>query len=76
MLTRSTGTRLDDQRKDHIDKKRTQAKESSKKLQTHNQTNDDVENINNINNGRDLLLANKLRRNRKDAAKDPQSYFT
>ena len=41
--------------------KRTQTKEPSKQLQTHNLPTNDVENINNTNKGRNLLFANKHR---------------
>ena len=70
MPTRSTRTRLDDQRKNHIDPKR--QKNRPKQLQTHNLPSDDVENINSTNKGRDLLLANKLRIVTWGAEKMPQ----
>ena len=56
MLTRSTSTRMDNQRKDHIDPKASKQRNYSKQLQTHNLPTDDVENINSTNWGRDLLL--------------------
>ena len=59
MLTRSTSTWLDDQRKDHIDPKEPKQSNHSKQLQTLNLPTDDVENINSRNKERDLLLANK-----------------
>ena len=61
MLTRSTSTWGDDQRKDHIDPKGPKQRNYSKQLQNHNSPTDDVENINSTNKGRDLLLANKPR---------------
>ena len=60
-LTRSTRTRMDDQRKDHIDPKEFEQRHRSKQQQTHNLPTDDVENIKSTSKGRDLLLANKLR---------------
>ena len=51
---------MDDQRKDHIDPKRPKQRNCPKQLQTHNLPTDDAENINSINKGRDLVLANKL----------------
>ena len=59
MLTRIISTWLDDKKKDHIDPKRTQAKDCSKQLQTDNLPTDDVENINSTNKRRDVLLTNK-----------------
>ena len=61
MPTWSTRTRVDDQRKDHIDSEGPLQGNSPKQLQTQNLRNDDVENINNTNKGRDLLLTYKLR---------------
>ena len=52
---------MDDQRNDHIDTKGPKQRNRPKQLQTHNLPTNDVENINNTNKGRDLLLANKLR---------------
>ena len=57
----STRTRMDDQRKYHIDPKAPKQRNRPKQLQTHNLTTDDVENIDSTNKGRDLLLANKPR---------------
>ena len=59
--TNSTRTRIDDQRKDHIDPKGPKQRNRPKQLQTHNLPTDDVENINCTNKGRDLLLTNKPR---------------
>ena len=56
MPTRSPSTRLDDQRKDHINPEGAYEGNHPKQLQTHNLPT--LENINNINKGRDLLLAN------------------
>ena len=78
MRTGSTRTRMDDQRKDHFNPEGLPQRNPSKQLQTYDLLTDDVENINSTNKVRDLLLANKRLRNRKDAAKDPeaqQSYF-
>ena len=46
MSTRSTRTRMDDQRKDHIDPKGTKQRNHPKQLKTHNLPTEDVENIN------------------------------
>ena len=77
MPTKSTYTRMDDQRKDHIDTKEPKQRNRPKQLQTHNLPTNDVENIYSTNKGRDVLLANKPRfvplTNRKDAAKDPEA---
>ena len=54
-------TRMDDQRKDHIDPKGPKQRNRSKRLQTHNLLTDDVENINSTNKEKNLLLANKPR---------------
>ena len=62
MLTRSTSTWLDDERKDHINPKGPKQRNCSKKLQTVNLPTNDVENTNCTNKGKDLLLANKLQR--------------
>ena len=51
---------MDDQRKDQIDLEGP-TQEKCRKLQTDNLPTDDVENINRINVGRDLLLATKPR---------------
>ena len=59
--TKSTCTRMDDQRKDHSDPKGPKQRNRTKKLETHNLPTDDADNINRTNKGRDLLLANKLR---------------
>ena len=59
MLTRSTGTRLDYQKKYHIDPKGPKQSNCSKKLQTDNLPTNDVENTNSINKGKDLQLTNK-----------------
>ena len=61
MPTNSTRTRVDDQRKDHIDTKVLKLRNRPKQLQTHNLPTNDVENINRTNKGRNLLLANKPR---------------
>ena len=61
MPTKSIRTRMDDQRKDHIDPKGSKQRNRSKLLQTHYLPTDDVENINRSTMGRDLLLANKPR---------------
>ena len=50
---------MDDQRKDHIDPKGPKQRNRSKQQQIHNLPTDDVENINSISKGRDLLLADK-----------------
>ena len=75
MSTRSTCVQIDDQRKDHIDPKTSPQRNCSKQLQTHNLCTYDVENANGINEGIDLLLANKSnglfpKRNRKDITND------
>ena len=57
MPTRNTRTRMDDQRKYHIDPEGPTQRNRPKQLQTHNLPTDDVENINSKNTGRDLLLA-------------------
>ena len=59
MPTRSTCTRTDDSRKDHIDPEGPTQGDNPKELQTHNLLTDDEENINSTNKGRDLLLVNK-----------------
>ena len=46
MSTRKTRTRMDDQRKGHIDPKGPKKRNRPKQLQTHNLPTDDVENIN------------------------------
>ena len=61
MPTKSTRTRMDHQRKDHIDPKLPKPRSRPKQLQTHNLPIDDVENINSTDKGRDLQLANKPR---------------
>ena len=50
---------MDDQRKDHIDRKGPSQRKTLKQLQTHNLPSDNVENINCTNKGRDSLLANE-----------------
>ena len=60
MPTRSTRTRMDEPRKDHIDPKGPKKRNCPKQLQTYNLPTDDVENISGINKGRELLLTNKL----------------
>ena len=60
MPTKSTRTRIDYQRKDHIDPKVPKQRNCFIQSQIHNLLTDDVENINSTNKGRDLLLANKL----------------
>ena len=59
MLTKSTCTWMDNQRKDHIDTKGPKQRNRPKQLQTHNVPTNDWENINSTNKGRNLLLANK-----------------
>ena len=61
MPIRSTRTRMDDQKRDHLDPKGPKQRNSPKQLQTHNLLADDVKNINSTNKGRDLLLPNKPR---------------
>ena len=61
MPTKSTRTRINDQRKDHIDPEGPKQRNRPKQLQTHNLPTDDVENINSTNKGRNLLFANELR---------------
>ena len=61
MLTRSKSTRLDDQKKDHIDPKGPKQRNCSKQLQTDNLPTNAVENTNITNKRKDLLLTNKLR---------------
>ena len=61
MPTKTTLTRMDEQRKDHIDSKRPKQRNRPKQLQTHNLPTDDMENIYSTNKGRNLLLANKPR---------------
>ena len=58
MHTNSTGTWIDDQRKDHIDPKGPKHRNRPKKLRTHNLSTDDVENINSTNKGIYLVLDN------------------
>ena len=53
-------TRMEDQRKDHIDPKGLTQGNCLIQLQTHNLPPDDVENINSTNNGRDLLTNRRL----------------
>ena len=57
MSTKGTRTRIDDQRKCHIDTKGPKERNRSKQLQTRNWPINDVENINQTNKGRDLLFA-------------------
>ena len=59
MPTNSTRTRVDDQRKDHIDTKGPKQMNRPKQLQTYNLPTNGVENINSTNKGRNLLLVNK-----------------
>ena len=59
MTTRSTRTRMDDQKKRPHGSRRTHSKDRPKQLRTHKVPTDDVENINNSNKGRDLALAKK-----------------
>ena len=61
MPTKSTYTRIDDQRKGHLMQKYRNERKRYEQLQTHKLPTDDVENINSINKGSDLLLANKPR---------------
>ena len=60
MITTSTNTWLNDERKDHIDPKGPKQRNCSKQLRTDYPPTYDVENINNTNKRRDLLLTNKL----------------
>ena len=59
MPARSTRSRMDDQRKDHIDLEGRLQRNRPKQLQTHNLPIYDVEYINNTKKGKDLLFANK-----------------
>ena len=61
MPTRSTRTRMGDQRKDHIDPKGPTQGNCLKQLQTNSLSTDNVENINSTNRGRNLLLTNMPR---------------
>ena len=61
MPKNSTRTRMDYQRKDHIDRKRRKQRNRHKQLQTHNLPTNDVENINSTNKRRNFLLAKKPR---------------
>ena len=58
MAINSTRSRVDDQRKDHIDTKAPKQRNSPKQSYTHNLPTNDVENINSTSKGRGLLLAN------------------
>ena len=49
MPTKSTRTRMDDQRKNHIDPKEPKQRNHTKQLETHNLPADDVKNINSTN---------------------------
>ena len=60
MLTRSTSTWLDNQKKDHIVAKGPKKRNRSKQLQTNYLLTNDVDNINNRDKEIDLLVANKL----------------
>ena len=60
MLTRSKCTRMDDQRKDHIDPERSPQRNPPKQLLTNNVPACDCKNTNGTSKGRDLLLVNKL----------------
>ena len=59
MLTRSTSSWMDDQRKDHFDPKGLKQRNCSKQLQTRYLPTYDVENIYSTSKERDLLRANK-----------------
>ena len=59
MLIRSTGTKLDDQRKDHFDTKEPKQRNYSKQLQTDNLPTNDVETTNCTNKRKYLLLTKK-----------------
>ena len=59
MLTRSRCTRIDDQRKNHIDPKRPTQRNIPKQLQTRNVPIYYVENTNGTNKGRNLRFTNK-----------------
>ena len=61
MLRRSTRTRMDNQRKYHIDPEGSKHRNRPKQLLTDNLPTDAVENIDSKNKGRDLLLAKKPR---------------
>ena len=59
MPTRSTRTRMKEERKDHIESEGYPQGNQPKQLLTHNLLTNDVENINSTNKRGDLLLANK-----------------
>ena len=64
MPTRSTRIRMDGQRKDHIDQEGPIQRNRPKQLLTLSLPKDDVENINTMNKGRDLLHSIKLEEQR------------
>ena len=59
MPTRTIRTRMDDQRKEHMEQKRPSQMNCRKQLQADRVFTYDVENTNDTNKGRDLLFANK-----------------
>ena len=59
MPTRSTPTRIDDQRKYNIDPERPPQSNRPKQLQIRNVPTNDMEITNSTNKGKDLSLANK-----------------
>ena len=61
MPTRSSRTRIDDQRRDHIDPVGPPQENCPKQIQNHNLPINEEENIYSKNKGRDLQLANKPR---------------
>ena len=61
MSIRNPLTRMDDQRKNHTDTKRSSKRNCHKQLQTHNVHTYDVANTNGTNKGRDLLLTSMSR---------------
>ena len=61
MPTRSTRTRLDDQRKNHVDTKGPKQSNRPKQLQAYNLHTNGVKNINSASKGRDSVFANKPR---------------
>ncbi len=75
MSKKSIRTRMDEQRKDRTDPKVSEQRNRSKKLQTRNLPNDDVENINRTNKTfttRQQAMDCSLR-NRIDAAKSQEA---
>ena len=72
MPTRSTHTRIDDQRKYHLDTKGSKQRNHPTQPQTHNLPTNDVENISSTNKRRNLLFVNKLRFVPRGAERMPQ----